>query len=100
MYSVNVQTDSLLMFAAVKLRLVQASAHFHRWMISIRTEREEAASGGSSCLSLSRLISSSLSSFPQIEAYVLVSGVLVGPPRGSANFSFQPGAEITEQKSG
>lgn len=48
MYSANVQTDSLLMFAAVKLRLVKASARFHRWMISIRTEREKEASVGSS----------------------------------------------------
>ncbi|CAG07934.1 unnamed protein product, partial [Tetraodon nigroviridis] len=36
----------------------------------------------------------------KIEAYVLVSGDLVGPPRGSGNFSSQPGSEITEQKSG
>ncbi|TWW57859.1 C3 and PZP-like alpha-2-macroglobulin domain-containing protein 8 [Takifugu flavidus] len=36
----------------------------------------------------------------KIEAYVLVSGDLMGPPRGSGNFSFQPGSEITEHKSG
>lgn len=55
MYSANVRTDSLLMFAAVKLRLVKASARFHRWMISIRTEREKEASIG-------ELLSLSLSS--------------------------------------
>lgn len=49
------QTDSLLMFAAVKLRLVKASARFHRWMMSIRTEQEKEASIG-------ELLSLSLSS--------------------------------------
>lgn len=49
MYSANVQTDSLLMFAAVKLRLVKASARFHRWMMSIRTEQEKEASIGELC---------------------------------------------------
>lgn len=47
MYSANVQTDSLLTFTAVKLRLVKASACFHRWMITIRTKGEKEASVGS-----------------------------------------------------
>lgn len=48
MYGATVQTDSLLMFAAVKCRLVKANARFHRWTIRIRKEREKEASVGSS----------------------------------------------------
>lgn len=47
MYGATVQTDSLLMFAAVKFRLVKANARFHRWTIRIRKEREKEASVGS-----------------------------------------------------
>lgn len=69
------------MFAAVKLRLLRAATPLYRWMISIRTERERegwelvSVSPPSLCLCLFvlTLISFSPSSFPQIEAYVLVS---------------------------
>lgn len=39
MYSANVQTDS-------SLTLVKGGARFHRWMMSIKTEREKEASVG------------------------------------------------------
>lgn len=83
MDSASAQTDSLLMFAAVKLRLLRAAPPLYRWMISIRTERERGMGARVCelppplclclCLFVLTLISFSPSSFPQIEAYVLVS---------------------------